>query len=60
MSGKYLFTARRANGFGTSITLYGDDWVEMDAGSGRVVALSIQDVRKIVREYNKAKKEKTP
>lgn len=46
------FTAKSESGWRTSISISGDGRIAMEDGSGRVT-LSIKDVRKIVREYNK-------
>lgn len=59
MERKHLFTAKSGSGWCTSISIAGDDRVQMNGGSGSIVTLSIKDIRKIVREYNKAKKEAT-
>lgn len=52
---KHLFTAKSESGWCTSISMAGDGRIEMNGGGGRIVILSIKDVRKIVREYNKLK-----
>jgi len=57
MQGKHLFTAVSESGWRTAISVTTSGRIEMNEGSGRVVSLSIKDVRKIVREYNKAMKE---
>lgn len=55
MEKRNLFTAKSRSGWCTSISISGDDRIEMDSGSGARVTLSIKDIRKIVREYNNAK-----
>jgi hypothetical protein len=54
---KHLFTAETESGWRTSIRITPSGKIEMNEGSGRVVSLSIKDVKKIVREYNKFMKE---
>ena len=53
MKRKHLFTAKSESGWCTSISISGDGRIDMDAGGGAVVTLSIKDVRKIVREYKR-------
>lgn len=57
MDRKHLFTAKSESGWCTSISMYGDR-VDMESGSSGRVTLTIKDIRKIVREYSKAKKGK--
>jgi len=57
MERKHLFTSKSESGWCTSISIACDDRIEMNGGRGAIVTLSIKDIRKIVREYNKAKKE---
>jgi hypothetical protein len=56
MERKHLFTAKSRGGWCTVISIDCGGRVQMDAGSGGVVTLEIKDIRKIVREYNKARK----
>lgn len=55
MERKHLFTAKSGSGWCTSISIKTDGRIEMNAGSGAIVTLSIKDIRKIVREYNREK-----
>jgi hypothetical protein len=57
MTWKYLLTTQSKSGWCTVIKIDEYDMVEFDGGRSGSVILSIQDIRKIVREYNKAKKE---
>ena len=54
---KHLFTAVSGSGWRTSVSIEEDGRIEFSAGSGRVVTLTIKDLRKAVREYNRAIKE---
>jgi len=57
MSEKHLFTATSEYGWKTVISITNSDKIEMNEGSGHIVTLSIKDIKKIVKEYNKAMKE---
>ena len=55
MKKQHLFTAKSGSGWCTVVSIKPDGRVQMDSGSGGIVTLTIKDIRKIVREYNKAK-----
>jgi hypothetical protein len=57
MSWYYRLTTKSKSGWCTVIKVDEDDMVEIDGGRSGYVILSLKDIRKIVRECSKAKKE---